>query len=245
MREIIVSGASRGIGRALALELGQRPDTRLYLIARDGARLHEVAGRCRDAHVLCADLGLVRDAEQLGKQLAARVQPGAVLVHNSGVWPARHELTAEGYERAYAVNHAAPLALQAPLLAAGKLARVLVISAGLIVTGRVDAARTPQGADFSALRTYANTKRAFAEATRSLAPQYADVDFLVMHPGVVRTDLGAREGLFGTFLRWVKRRWESPEACAARLARTLDEPRWSEPGKASWYFEDKPAPWPI
>jgi hypothetical protein len=62
---------------------------------------------------------------------------------------------------------------------------------------------------------------------------------------VVRTDLGARGGLFGTVISWLKRGWEAPEVCAARLARTLDEPRWSQPGQASWYFEDKPRPWPI
>ncbi|HKP55288.1 MAG TPA: SDR family NAD(P)-dependent oxidoreductase [Polyangiales bacterium] len=245
MREIILSGASRGIGRALALELGRRADTRLYLIARDAAQLQEVASQCRDAQVLCADLSLAQRAGSLGEQLAERVQPGAVLVHNAGLWPSRRELTVEGYERAYAINHAGPLALQAPLLAAGKLGRVLVVSAGLIVIGRFDAERTPQGRDFSALRSYANTKRAFAESTRAVAAQHPEVDFLVLHPGVVRTDLGARTGLFGKLLTTLKRGWERPETCAARLAATLDIPLWSSPGQASWYFENQPRPWPI
>jgi NAD(P)-dependent dehydrogenase (short-subunit alcohol dehydrogenase family) len=134
-----------------------------------------------------------------------------VLVHNAGIWPARRELTADGYERAYALNHLGPLALQAPLLAAGKLSRVLVISAGLIAAGRIDPEKTPSGADFSALRTYASTKRAFAEATRGLAAQHPDVDFLVVHPGVVRTELGARPGLLGRVLSLVKRRWKRPK----------------------------------
>jgi hypothetical protein len=62
---------------------------------------------------------------------------------------------------------------------------------------------------------------------------------------VVHNELGARPGLLGGFLSLIKRRWEAPEACAARLARTLDQARWSQPGTASWYFEDRPAAWPI
>src|SRR5262245_51541937 len=205
MPDIILTGAARGIGRALALELGQRAHTRLFLIARDAARLQEVAERCRDAQVVVGDMASLPRARALGEQLAQRVSAGAVLVHNAGIWPARREITEDGYERAYVVNCAGPLALQAPLLAAGKLARVLVVSAGLIVAGRYDPARTPQGADFSAFRTYASTKRAFAEATRALAPDHPEVDFLVLHPGVVRTDLGARSGLFGKLIDWVKR----------------------------------------
>lgn len=39
----LVTGASRGIGRAIALELGQQGVKRLLLVARDAARLAEVA----------------------------------------------------------------------------------------------------------------------------------------------------------------------------------------------------------
>jgi NAD(P)-dependent dehydrogenase (short-subunit alcohol dehydrogenase family) len=245
MREIIITGASRGIGRALAVELGKRTNTRLFLVARDSAAIEEVARQCRDAQAVTGDLSSVSRATELGAELAARLESRAILVHNAGLWPAKRELTAEGFERAYAVNHAGPSAFQAPLLAAGKLSRVMVVSAGMIAVGKFDPARTPSGLDFSSFRTYANTKRHFAETTRSLAADYPDVDFLVLHPGVVRTELGARAGLFGALLELAKRRWEAPEVCAARLARILEIPRWSAPGQASWYVEETPMSWPV
>lgn len=245
MREIIITGASRGIGAALARELGTRSDTKLYLVARDRARLDEVAASCRHAQVLEADLGSLAAAEQTGKQLAELVQPAATLVHNAGLWAAKRELTADGLERSYAVNHAGPLALQAPLLAAGKLARVLVVSAGMIGAGRFDPERTPKGGDFSVFRTYATTKRCFAEAVRALAPKHPKVDFLVLHPGVVRTGLGDRGGPVGWLLTLAKKRWEDPALTGARLARILELPRWSPAGDARWYFEESEAPWPV
>jgi NAD(P)-dependent dehydrogenase (short-subunit alcohol dehydrogenase family) len=120
----------------------------------------------------------------------------------------------------------------------------MVVSAGLIVKGRFDAARTPRGEDFSAIRTYCTTKLCFALAMRDIAAEHRALDVVVLHPGVVRTDLGARPGLLGKLLSFVKRRWEAPEVCAARLTRILSRDRWSPEGEARWMFEEAEQPWP-
>lgn len=241
MTDLVLTGASRGIGRALALALPE--DVTLHAVARDGAALDALAAvRPRvTPHVL--DIASREDAARLGEALAASLRQGAVLVHCAGVWPPRLELH-DGLERAFLVNCGGPLALEGPLLGRGALARVLVIGAGLMVKGRFSAEETPYGADFSVFRTYASTKLAFAVATRDRARAHPDVDFAVVHPGVVNTDLGARDGVLGRLLALVKRRWESPEACATRLARLLALPRWSRGGEATWFFEEEAQPWP-
>lgn len=122
---------------------------------------------------------------------------------------------------------------------------MLVIGAGLMVKGRFSAERTPTGQDFSAIRTYCTTKLAGAIAMRDVARDHPEVDLAVVHPGVVNTDLGDRRGLLGWLLRRIKRRWESPEDCAARLTTLLSAPRWqTSAGEAPWYVEATPAPWP-
>jgi NAD(P)-dependent dehydrogenase (short-subunit alcohol dehydrogenase family) len=134
--------------------------------------------------------------------------------------------------------------MQQRLLAGQRLARVMGVGAGLMVRGRFDAARTPTGEDFSGVRTYCTTKLAFALAMREVAEAHPEVDVVVLHPGVVRTELGARPGLLGWLLSRVKRRLESPEVCAARLVRVLSRERWSPPGEARWLFEETEQPWP-
>ena len=248
MSDLIITGASRGIGQALAMELAAGKKHRLLLIARSTAKLDALAAQVRHKHThvlhYVCDLSSIEQARALGEQLAGVIHPGATLVHNAGVWPTEKELTFEGYEVAFATNCLGALALQKPLLDKQLLSRVLVIGAGLMAKGRFDAERTPRGADFSQLRTYASTKLALAVAMRDVAKSHPDLDVLVVHPGVIRTDLGAREGVVGSVLSLVKRTWDTPRSCGERLTRILERPRWTTPGNALWQVEETQEPWP-
>jgi NAD(P)-dependent dehydrogenase (short-subunit alcohol dehydrogenase family) len=248
MADLILTGASRGIGHALALALAERRDDRLVLVARDRARLEALVTAVEQkggrAIAVPGDLSSLAGARALGHRLAETVTPGATLIHNAGLWPSKRELTPEGLETAFVVNHLAPLVMQRALLDTGRLRRVMVVSAGLILKGRFDAARTPTGGDFSSIRTYCDTKLCFALAMRDVAAAHPELDVVILHPGVVRTDLGARSGPIGWLLSLVKRGWESPEVCAARLARILARERWSPPGEARWLIEENEQPWP-
>ncbi|WP_338866744.1 SDR family NAD(P)-dependent oxidoreductase [Myxococcus stipitatus] len=248
MTDLILTGASRGIGAALARALAKSREYRLILVARDRPRLEALASAIQkdggEAIVVTGDLSTLSGARALGQRLVEQVTPGATLVHNAGIWPSRRELTVDGFETGFAVNHAAPLLMQQALLEAKRLRRILLVSAGLLVKGRFDAARTPIGEDFSSLRTYCDTKLGFALEMRDVAATHPELDVLVLHPGVVRTDLGARTGPIGWVLSLVKRGWETPEVCAERLSRILAKERWSPPGQAHWYVEEAEQPWP-
>jgi NAD(P)-dependent dehydrogenase (short-subunit alcohol dehydrogenase family) len=89
------------------------------------------------------------------------------------------------------------------------------------VRGAVDLERTPTGADFHAIRTYASTKLWNLVATLERARRWADTRVTVnaVHPGVVSTGLGDRRGLLGFVLRVAKRWWLTPEEGA-------DAPVW-------------------
>lgn len=245
----IITGASRGIGRALVLALAQGPGqaSRIFVVARDAERLRSLTqdvGNRANVVSITADLSRIEEARRVGEQLAKQADSGAVLVHNAGLWPNQKEMV-DGVERAFATNCLGLLSLQKPLLDGERLSRILVVSAGLLIKGRFHPDDTPLGRDFSRFRTYCNTKLAGAVVMRDIARKYPQVDMAVIHPGVVNTDLGMTSGLLGWLLRRVKSKWETPETCAARLVRVLEKPRWQKtPGQAPWYFEETEQPWP-
>ena len=84
-RGAIVTGASGGIGQALALELGRR-GYQLVLVARTTERLHALAGHLNPrAHVLSADLSRRTDRAALPDRVAALGLTPDVLINNAGI----------------------------------------------------------------------------------------------------------------------------------------------------------------
>ncbi len=86
MRSVVVSGASRGLGAALAEALAA-PGVALHLLGRDQAALEAVAARCRGrgAEVWCAALDVV-DAAAMAAQLREwdRERPVGLAIANAG-----------------------------------------------------------------------------------------------------------------------------------------------------------------
>ena len=115
----LVTGASRGLGEALALELG-RQSAKVVLVSRSRAALEPIVRRIREqggeAHALEADLGSKEDVYPLAGAATALVGPIDLLIHNAsalGPTPLRLLLDTdcEDLERVLAVNLVGPFRL--------------------------------------------------------------------------------------------------------------------------------------
>jgi NAD(P)-dependent dehydrogenase (short-subunit alcohol dehydrogenase family) len=144
-----------------------------------------------------------------------------VLVHNAGLWPSHRVLNEDGFEQAFFTNHLAPFLLNH--LLEGRLRRVVQVSAGLYVKGRVDPDRTPTGEDFHAMKTYANTKLANLLMLPLFTERWKDAGVTIdaVHPGVLRTGLGDRSGVLGLILKAVKWTWKPAEQGASPVVNLL------------------------
>jgi NAD(P)-dependent dehydrogenase (short-subunit alcohol dehydrogenase family) len=234
----VVTGGSAGLGLAVAHQL--TGTHRLVLLARDterGARARDAVGG--DTALVVGDLGSVATTTRAGEALLEACPRLDVLVHNAGIWPSRRTLTEDGLEQAFVTNHLAPFLLSSLLddRLRDSAARVVQVSAGIYTKGRVDLDRTPVGADFSGLRTYADTKLCNLALLPLWARHWAGSGVTVnaVHPGVVRTGLGDRPGAVGLLLRLAKRRWESPEDGARPVARLAVDEQWH--GRTGRYVE--------
>lgn len=96
---------------------------------------------------------------------------------------------------------------------AGSRARIIQVTAGLHVAGRVDVDRTPRGEDFHWMKTYASTKLWNLLNTLELSRRWGhrSVTVNAVHPGIVRTRLGDLPGPSGWALRAMKLLWASPK----------------------------------
>jgi NAD(P)-dependent dehydrogenase (short-subunit alcohol dehydrogenase family) len=204
-----VTGATGGLGGAIVDGL-LAEGLAVTAVGRDRVALDSLERR--GARALAADL---RTADGCAAVIADVLvdRQVTVVVHGAGVWPHRRELTGEGWETAFAVNHLAPFRINAGIAESlgSRRGRIVQVGAGLAVRGSVDLERTPTGEDFGAVRTYANTKLWNALTTYQWASQSPGTPICSIHPGVVRTDLGARPGILGALLRVAKRRWLEPQ----------------------------------
>src|SRR5215212_9098915 len=82
----IVTGASRGIGRATARELAAR-GWRVALVARSEKHLHEAAADLKDALVIVADIAKSSAADKIVSQVCERFGRIDALVNNAGYAP--------------------------------------------------------------------------------------------------------------------------------------------------------------
>jgi short-subunit dehydrogenase len=133
-RRIILTGASEGIGRALALELAAR-GARLALAARDRDRLETLAQACRarggDALAVPTDVTNTQDLEWLVAESLKAFGGIDAVVHNAGItmW-SRFDALADLsiFERIMEVNYQAPVRLTALTLPHLRESRGLIVA---------------------------------------------------------------------------------------------------------------------
>jgi NAD(P)-dependent dehydrogenase (short-subunit alcohol dehydrogenase family) len=87
-RVALITGASKGLGKAIALALGEA-GARLALVSRDRAKLGETAAAVRarggEAEVFVADIANEDGVRALEREAAARFGAVHILVNNAGI----------------------------------------------------------------------------------------------------------------------------------------------------------------
>lgn len=133
-RRIILTGASEGIGRALALELAAH-GARIALAARDRERLESLAQECRgrggEALAVPTDITNQQDLEWLVTETAKSFGGIDVVVHNAGItmWSRFDALKdLDIFERLIEVNYLAPVRLTALTLPHLRESRGLIVA---------------------------------------------------------------------------------------------------------------------
>jgi NAD(P)-dependent dehydrogenase (short-subunit alcohol dehydrogenase family) len=187
---VLLTGASRGLGRALFEELA-RAGARVVGVARDADAISraaaELCAQGLEAHGLGADVGDQHEIFRIAGAAAALVGPIDVLVHNAstlGPTPLRllSDTDCEDFERTLQVNLLGPFRLSKAV--AGHM---LLAGSGLIVSISSDAATSA----YPGWGAYGVSKAALDHLGRIWAAELAGsgVRFLSIDPGEMDTDM--------------------------------------------------------
>jgi NAD(P)-dependent dehydrogenase (short-subunit alcohol dehydrogenase family) len=215
----LVTGATSGIGKATAQALAQMGAT-VVIVGRNAAKCAAVVDEIKQlsgnnaVEALIGDLSIMAEVRQIAAQFKAKYSTLHVLVNNAGGVFLKRQITSEGFERTFALNHLNYFLLTNLLLdtlKASAPSRIVNVSSDSHKLARLD---------FDDLQTeksnfglaYGRSKLANIVFSYELARRLegTGVTVNVLHPGLVRTGLASSFGLgavpaaiFDFFLRLV------------------------------------------
>lgn len=174
----VVTGASEGIGRAVATELAARGET-VVAVARNRSRLAELQAGHPGLEVVTADLATESGRQTLVSALEGRGRLDSV-VHCAGsrVEPgALMDIDAVRLVDDFAIHVAGVIGVTRDLLKANGLGTFVIFDSYLATTPRVG------------WGGYSVVKAAAQMVARLLESELGEVEVLRLYPGAVRTDL--------------------------------------------------------
>ena len=250
-KQVLLTGATNGIGLAAAVELARR-GAKLAIVARSREKAQEAVGRIKAATpgaivaVLEADLASQASVRKLAAEALERYPKLDVLVNNAGAINTNRQLTDEGIELTWAVNHLAPFLLTTLLedrLKASAPARVITTSSdahqGAHIPFEDLAGERSYG--LQGFERYGQSKLANILFTRELARRLegTGVTAYCYHPGLVNTGFNHNNGfLMGIGMAIVRPFSRSPEKGAETLVWLADS---ADPEPNGAYFHDRQA----
>jgi retinol dehydrogenase-12 len=226
-KTVVITGGTGGLGWQTALALTAL-DARLVLIGRNPARgeaaldylRRQSAGAPVEAHY--ADLSRLDDVRRIAATLGEKLDRIDVLVNNAGAIFNRREVTEDGLERTFALNHMGYFLLT--LLMWDKLlrsapARIVNVASEAHRGARLDFADLQSSKRYSGWKAYRRSKLCNILFTRELARRLAGsgVTANCVHPGFCATGIGNNTtGWFRRGVRLAKRLFAIPPERGAR-----------------------------
>jgi NAD(P)-dependent dehydrogenase (short-subunit alcohol dehydrogenase family) len=219
-RVALITGATSGLGRAVACALAER-GVHVLVHGRDSGRARAVADEIQAAggsvDTYLADLSSLDQTRALAERVGSDHAAIHLLINNAGIGPGRppyrkRMLSADGHELRFAVNYLAPVLLArrlVPSLKNGEPARIVnVASAG---QAPIDCADLRMDHHYSGVRAYYRSKFALVAFTFDLAAELADDAITVncVHPA----------SLMNTHM--VRRAWVPPMSSVATGVRAV------------------------
>jgi NAD(P)-dependent dehydrogenase (short-subunit alcohol dehydrogenase family) len=196
---VLVTGSTDGIGEATALQLARLGAT----VIVHGRSAERCQAACDDIRLatgnpkvdfVAADLSSQQQVRRMAAEILVRYGQLHVLINNAGVILLERQLTADGVEATFAINHLAPFLLTNLLLdrlKASAPARIVNVSSTVHYDAPLKLDRLQSEKNYNGINAYKLSKLGNVLFTFELADRLkgTDVTANCLHPGVVATKL--------------------------------------------------------
>jgi retinol dehydrogenase 12 len=217
---VLVTGGTDGIGKCAALEMARRGAT-LTIVGRNPEKTARVANELKSAgqydrvNVILGDLSKISDMKAVAKTFAANNDRLDILVNNAGAWFEKYQLTEDGLEQTFALNHMSYFVITNELLDLIRKtpnARVVSTSSGAHAGSRFDVDFVVKRNGKAGFPAYADSKMANILFTVELAKRLSGTSAVAncYHPGFTQSEFGQNNGKF------IKRLFHLGQALFAR-----------------------------
>jgi NAD(P)-dependent dehydrogenase (short-subunit alcohol dehydrogenase family) len=223
----VVTGATSGIGLITAQTLAQQGAT-VIVVGRNPERGAATVSRIRQetgnsaVELMVADLSAQAQVRQLASEIQRRFPRLDVLINNAGALFIHRQLSQDGIEMTFALNHLAYFLLTNLLLDPLKAsaARIINVSSEAHRGAALDFTDLQGQRSYGGWRAYARSKLANILFTYELARRLegTSVAANALHPGLVATNFGRNNrGIMATGFRILQLAAISPEAGARTI----------------------------
>lgn len=195
----LITGGTNGIGKSAARELARLGAT-VIIVGRDAQKTAQVVTEIRAASdnknvdSLLGDLSSQGDIRRLATEFKRKYSYLHVLLNNAGGFFMQRQLSVDGIEMTFALNHLAYFLLTDLLLdtiQASAPARIINVSSGAHTSGKIEFDNLQGERNYSA-SAYGHSKLGNILFTMELARRLEGTSVTVnaLHPGFVSTGFG-------------------------------------------------------
>ena len=201
----LVTGATDGIGKVSAQVLAKM-GAKVIIVGRNPEKSAAVLAELRSSSgsenidLLMADLAVMQEVRDLAEQVISRYDRLDVLLNNAGGYFTKHEITSDGLEMTFALNHMSYFLLTNKLMGLLKSsvpARIVNVSSDAHYGVDIEFDNLNGEQDYKAWKAYQKSKLANVLFTYELLKKVpADLTVNCLHPGFVATNFGHNNGGF-------------------------------------------------
>lgn len=196
-RNVIITGATSGVGKALALRVAQRK-AKLIMFCRDKTKAESTRNELiqkshnEDIHIIIADLSSMESVKEAAARIKRTFPELYMLVNNAGCSVIKRTITEEGIEKTFASNYLGHYVLTMLLVDFMKVsAPSRIINVASQAHTKIDFDNLSGEKKYNYFTAYKYSKAANILFTFDLAEKLKDTGISVncVHPGVVRSNI--------------------------------------------------------